>query len=105
MTWKRLVEVVLRNNTFYQHQYLSNDKTEDIQCTVYTEMSVVAQLIRYSQVYGNQGTVQCSREHGTHCLELSGVVLHSCKYSNGVKSCCVFHIVTSVHKLGRLLYL
>jgi hypothetical protein len=34
-----------------------------------------------------------------------GIALHSCKYSSGVKSYCVFHLVTSVHKLEQFLYL
>ena len=47
-------------------QELSNDRTKDIKYTVLTEMSVVAQLLRYSPVYRTQGVLQCATEHITH---------------------------------------
>ena len=46
-----------------------------------------------------------SLQHLHFCLQLFGVALRSCKYPNGVKTYFVFHIVTSVHKLGWFLYL
>ena len=49
-------------------QLLGNDKTKDIQYTVYPEMSVVVQLVRFPQIYGNQGSLQCSRKHFFHPL-------------------------------------
>ena len=68
--------------------------------TVYW-MSLVLLLIGYSSVR------ECivSLQHLHYYLELFGVVLHNCKHSNSVKCYCVFHIVTSLYKLGQFLYL
>jgi len=49
-------------------QYLSNDKTKDIQYTVFVEMSVVAQLNKFPLIYGNQVTLQCPKKHFIHLL-------------------------------------
>ena len=50
-------------------------------------MSLVLSLPSYCSV------IACivSLQHLYKCLELFGVVLHSCEFSKGVKSYCVFH--------------